>query len=317
MDGAAISTADASGATMRLFPSDAFALPLPEGHSFPAGKYRRLRERLESEAAAGAPFEFIVPHAATDEELLRVHDAGYVGRVTAGTLSRDEIRRIGFPWSPELVERSRRSTGAAVDAAAAAIDDGVAASLAGGTHHAGHDFGEGYCVFNDTAVAARAMQAAGRVRRVLILDCDVHQGNGTAAIFAGDGTVFTMSIHGERNFPLRKVPGSLDVPLPDGTADEAYLDAVDRAVRESFERARADLVLYIAGADPYEGDRLGRLRVSRAGLLERDRIVFDAARRAATPVAIVCGGGYATDLDAIAGIHTATMLEAARILGRP
>ena len=297
---------------MRLYPSDSFELPLPEGHSFPAGKYRRLRERLEAAAAAGAPLTFHLPHAATDEELLRVHDAEYVRRVVTGTLSRDEIRRIGFPWSEELVERSRRSTGAAVDAAAAALEEGVAASLAGGTHHAGRDFGEGYCVFNDTAVAARAMQAAGTARRVLILDCDVHQGNGTAEIFAGDETVFTMSIHGEKNFPLRKRPSSLDLPLPDGTADGAYLDAVDRGAQESFARSNADLVLYIAGADPFEGDRLGRLRVSKAGLLERDRIVFDAARRAGTPVAIVCGGGYARDLDAIAEIHAATMLEAAR-----
>ena len=300
---------------MRLFPSDSFELPLPAGHRFPAGKYRRLRQRLEAAAAAGAPLSFHLPHAATDAELLRVHDADYLQRVVSGTLSDSEIRRIGFPWSAELVERSRRSTGAAVDASIAAFEEGVAASLAGGTHHAGRDFGEGYCLFNDTAVAARAMQARGVVRRVLILDCDVHQGNGTAEIFAGDETVFTMSIHGENNFPLRKRPSSLDLPLPDGTADEAYLEAVDRGVRESFLRSRAEFTLYIAGADPFEGDRLGRLRVSKAGLLERDRIVFDAARKAGTPLAIVCGGGYANDLDDIADIHAATMLEAARSLG--
>ena len=295
----------------RLFPSDRFSLPLPEGHRFPAAKYGRLRRRLEEHAAAGLPLEFVEPHAATDDELLRVHDRAYVGRVLAGTLSAAEIRRIGFPWSPELVERSLRSTGAAVDAAAAALEDGVAASLAGGTHHAGRDFGEGYCVFNDTAVAAREMQARGTVQRVLILDCDVHQGNGTAEIFAADPTVFTMSIHGGRNFPLRKVPGSLDVPLADGTGDDEYLAALDAALDESFTKSRPDLVLYIAGADPYAGDRLGRLAVSKAGLLERDRRVLSAARAAAAPVAIVCGGGYCDDIDSIVDIHAATMLLAA------
>jgi acetoin utilization deacetylase AcuC-like enzyme len=296
---------------MRLFPCDRFRLPLPAGHSFPIDKYTLLRQRLERHAAAGAAVEFIEPHAATDDELLRVHCRDYVGRVMAGTLSRDEIRRIGFPWSPHLVERSLRSTGAAVDAAAAAVEDGVAASLAGGTHHAGSNWGEGYCVFNDVAVAAREMQARGAVRRVLVLDCDVHQGNGTAEIFAADETVFTMSIHGARNFPLRKQPGSLDVPLEDGTGDEEYLERLEEAVAESFARAGADLVLYIAGADPYEGDRLGRLRLTKPGLLARDRLVFDAARQAGVPTAIVCGGGYCTDLESIVDIHAATMLEAA------
>jgi acetoin utilization deacetylase AcuC-like enzyme len=296
---------------MRLFPSDRYPLPLPDGHRFPAAKYRLLRQRLEGHAAAGAPLEFVEPHAATDDELLRVHDRGYVGRVLGGRLSRDEIRRIGFPWSPQLVERSLRSTGAAIDAAAAALADGVAASLAGGTHHAGTDWGEGYCVFNDTAVAAREMQARGAVARVLILDCDVHQGNGTAEIFADDDTVFTMSIHGERNFPLRKFPGSLDVGLGDGTSDDDYLTKLAAVVDESFARSRADLVLYIAGADPYAGDRLGRLAVTKAGLAARDRMVFAAARAAGVPVAIVCGGGYCTDLDAIVDIHAATMLMAA------
>jgi acetoin utilization deacetylase AcuC-like enzyme len=296
---------------MRLFPCDRFRLPLPDGHRFPIDKYALLRRRLEAHAAAGVPLEFIEPHAATDEELRRVHAADYLGRVMSGTLSQDEVRRIGFPWSRELVERSLRSTGAAVDAAAAALEDGVAASLAGGTHHAGIGWGEGYCVFNDTAVAAREMQARGAVGRVLILDCDVHQGNGTAEIFTHDPTVFTMSIHGARNFPLRKVPGSLDVGLEDGTGDDEYLAALEPAVTESFARAEADLVLYIAGADPFEEDRLGRLRLTKAGLLARDRLVLDAARSAGTPVAIVCGGGYSNDLDAIVDIHAATMLLAA------
>jgi acetoin utilization deacetylase AcuC-like enzyme len=296
---------------MRLFPSDRYPLLLPEGHRFPASKYSLLRRRLEAHAAAGAALEFVEPHAATDEELLRVHDRGYVGRVFSGTLTRDEQRRIGFPWSEPLVERSLRSTGAAIDAAAAAVDDGIAASLAGGTHHAGTSWGEGFCVFNDTAVAAREMQARGAARRVLILDCDVHQGNGTAEIFAADPTVFTMSIHGARNFPLRKHPSSLDVPLDDGTDDDAYLAALAPAVAESFDRGRPDLVFYIAGADPYEHDRLGRLRLTKQGLFDRDRLVLDAARAAGVPLAIVLGGGYSADLDAIVDIHAATMLMAA------
>jgi acetoin utilization deacetylase AcuC-like enzyme len=296
---------------MRLFPSDRYPLPLPEGHRFPLAKYARLRRRLERHAAAGAAIEFVEPHAATDDELLRVHERGYVGRVLAGTLSAAEIRRIGFPWSEALVERSLRSTGAAVDAAAAAMVDGVAASLAGGTHHAGTDWGEGYCVFNDTAVAAREMQARGLVRRVVILDCDVHQGNGTAQIFADDQSVFTMSIHGAKNFPLRKHPGSLDVPLDDGTGDEAYLEALAQALGESFTRGRPDLVFLIAGADPYEGDRLGRLKLTKQGLLERDRLVLAATRTAGVPLAIVCGGGYCDEIESIVDIHAATMLAAA------
>jgi len=296
---------------MRLFPSDRYPLPLPPEHRFPAAKYGALRRRLEGHAAAGVRLQFVEPHAATDDELLRVHDRGYVGRVLSGTLSAAEIRRIGFPWSEALVERSLRSTGAAVDAAAAALEDGVAASLAGGTHHAGRDWGEGFCVFNDTAVAAREMQARGLVRRVVILDCDVHQGNGTAEIFATDDSVFTMSIHGARNFPLRKHPGSLDVPLEDGTGDEAYLEALGPAVGESFDRGRPELVLYIAGADPFEGDRLGRLRLSKRGLLDRDRLVLEACRAAGVPLAIVCGGGYCSDIESIVDIHAATMLLAA------
>jgi acetoin utilization deacetylase AcuC-like enzyme len=296
---------------MRLFPSDRYPLPLPEGHRFPVAKYAALRRRLEAHAAAGAPLEFVEPHAATDDELVRVHDRAYVGRVLGGTLTSAEIRRIGFPWSPALVERSLRSTGAAVDAAAAALVDGVAASLAGGTHHAGRDWGEGYCVFNDTAVAARELQARGLVRRVVILDCDVHQGNGTAEIFSGDESVFTMSIHGARNFPLRKHPGSLDVALEDGTGDDAYLAALAPAVAAAFDRGRPELVLYIAGADPYEGDRLGRLKLTKPGLLARDRLVLDAARRAGVPLAIVCGGGYCEEIESIVDIHAATMLLAA------
>jgi len=300
---------------MKLFPSDRYELPLPDGHSFPIAKYRMLRERLEAAAAEGADLSFYEPQAAAWESLVRVHDTTYLNRVFHGQLSEAEVRRIGFPWSEQLVERSRRSTGAAIDAAMAAVEDGVAASLAGGTHHAGIAFGEGYCVFNDTAVAARELQAVGKIRRAAILDLDVHQGNGTAEIFGDDPSVFTVSVHGGRNFPLRKVPSSLDIPLDDGTADELYLEAADRATRAAIHQGRPDLLLYIAGSDPYEGDRLGRLAVSAAGLLERDRMVLDAVERAGIPLAIVCGGGYCVDVAQTAAIHAATMLEAASRVG--
>jgi acetoin utilization deacetylase AcuC-like enzyme len=300
---------------VRLFPSDRFELPLPEGHSFPMAKYRLLREQLESAVKAGAVFSFHEPQAASWESLVRVHDAGYLERVFQGELSAAEVRRIGFPWSEQLVERSRRSTGAAIDAALAAVEDGMAASLAGGTHHAGIGFGEGYCVFNDTAVAVRELQAAGRVGRAAILDLDVHQGNGTADIFSADSSVFTVSVHGGRNFPLRKVASSLDIPLDDGTADEPYLEAVDQATRAAIEEGRPDILLYIAGADPYHGDRLGRLAVSATALLERDRLVFDAVIRAGLPLAIVCGGGYCADVSQTVAIHAATMIEASRRCG--
>ena len=295
---------------MRLYPCDKYPLPLPEGHRFPVQKYEMLRQRLELDAAMGVPFVFIEPHAANDEELRRVHCPEYLGRVFRGTLTHAEIQRIGFPWSQELVERSLRSTGAAIDAAASALRYGVAASLAGGTHHAGTNWGEGFCVFNDTAVATREIQDRGLVHRVLIVDCDVHQGNGTAEIFAHDDTVFTLSLHGEKNFPLRKYPSSLDVPLADGTSDDSYIAALQKALKVSLFNFRPDIIFYIAGADPYEGDRLGRLGVSQEGLLLRDRLVFTTALTNCVPVAIVCGGGYCNDLSMIAEIHAATIREA-------
>src|SRR5579871_2920251 len=219
-------------------------------------KYARLRERvLASEYAAGCR----VPPAASDGELLRVHTPQYLERVVHGRLSSAEQQAIGFPWSPQMVERSRRSAGATIAACRSACRNGTAANLAGGTHHAFADHGEGFCVFNDVAVAARAMQAEDLARRILIVDCDVHQGNGTAAIFSGDPTVFTFSIHGANNYPFRKEPSDLDIDLPDGTADAAYLQALRGGLQHSLQRAAADLVIYLAGADAYAGDRLGRL----------------------------------------------------------
>lgn len=296
---------------MKLFYADHFVLPLPPGHRFPMEKYSRLRERLLS-SGHFATDDFRVPDAATDTELLRAHDAGYVQRVARGTLGHDEVRRIGFPWSEAMVERSRRSAGATLAACRAALEDGCAANLAGGTHHAFRDRGEGFCVFNDAAVAALAMRAEGRVARVAIVDCDVHQGNGTAAILANRADCFTFSIHGARNFPFDKETSDLDVELPDGTSDEAYLTALDDALALVF-RHQPDLVIYLAGADPYEDDRLGRLRLSKAGLAARDERVLGECRRRSLPIAIAMAGGYARQIDDTVAIHAATIDTARRI----
>lgn len=293
---------------MKIFYCDHFVLPLPPDHRFPMAKYRLLRERVMAELAP--PGVLVEPHPATDDEILRCHHADYLERVKHGALTPKETRRIGFPWSQYMVERSRRSVGGTISACRAALQEGTAVNLAGGTHHAYPDHGEGYCVFNDAAIAARAMQAEGRAQRVLIIDCDVHQGNGTAAIFAGDPTVFTFSIHGEKNFPFHKEPGSLDIALPDGTDDEAYHAALTRGLQQSIEEARADLAIYLAGADPFVGDRLGRLSLSKAGLAERDRLVFSMCRAASVPVAVAMAGGYAPDAAEIADIHFQTVAAA-------
>ena len=293
---------------MRIFYSDHFVLPLPRGHRFPMSKYARLRERvLEGHFAQDCR----VPAAARDEELVLAHDVGYVARVADGALSREELRRIGFPWSPQMVERSRRTSGATIAAARAALEDGTAANLAGGTHHAFRDRGEGFCVFNDSAVAARVLQAEGRVRRVLVIDCDVHQGNGTASIFRDDATVFTFSIHGANNFPFAKEASDLDVELADGTADREYLAALERGLSEAIGRAGADLAIYLAGADPYFDDRLGRLALTKQGLLDRDRMVFDRCRAAGLPVAVTMAGGYGRDIEDTVDIHLHTIETAA------
>ncbi|MFN8504020.1 histone deacetylase [Kouleothrix sp.] len=299
---------------MQIFYSDTFVLPLPEGHRFPMQKYALLRQRV---AAAGivAPSDLRLPEPASDEQLGRAHDGAYIRRVQRGELTPQEVRRIGFPWSPGMVERSRRSSGATIGACRAALRDGFAANQAGGTHHAYAGHGEGYCVFNDSAVAARAMQAEGRARRVVIIDCDVHQGNGSAAILAGDDTIYTFSIHGANNFPFHKEQSDLDIALPDGAADEAYLDALDRGLCQAIESSRADLAIYLAGADPFEDDKLGRLKLSKRGLAERDRMVFEYCRGAGLPVAISMAGGYARDIADTVDIHFATVSAAARLAG--
>lgn len=291
---------------MKAFYCDHFVLPLPEGHRFPMRKYGLLRERL----ARDGRIRLTVPDGATDEDLLRVHTADYLAAVVEGRLDRDGQRRIGFPWSPGLVERSRRSVGGTMAAGTAALEDGFAANLAGGTHHAFADRGEGFCVFNDAAVATRELQARGAADRVAILDLDVHQGNGTAAVFRDDDSVLTVSVHGRDNYPFRKESSDLDIALPDGTEDREYLEAVDAALGVTLQW-RPDLVFFLAGADPYRGDALGRLSVTREGLATRDARVLDAAAGSGIPVAIVMAGGYAPAVEEIADIHETTVRAAA------
>lgn len=288
---------------MKAFYTDHFVLPLPEGHRFPMAKYRMVREQvgdLPGLDLAEAP-------AATDTQLLLAHDPVYVQRVITGTLAPQAQREIGFPWSPGMVERSRRSVGATIAAARTALEDGIAVNLAGGTHHAYRDKGSGFCVFNDAAVAARVMQRTHGVKRVAIIDLDVHQGNGTASILKRDASIFTLSLHGEKNFPFRKEPSDLDIGLPDDCTDDDYLVALDNALDELSSRFKPDLLIYLAGADPHEADRLGRLKLSFAGLKARDERVFDFAKSLDIGVAITMAGGYGTDINNTVRVHVQTI----------
>ena len=275
-------------------------------------KYSRLRERIVADGLI-APGDLHEAPLAGVDDLRLVHDDAYIDAVVNGRVPADVQRRIGFPWSPQMVERSRRSVGATIAAASAALDDGAAANLAGGTHHAFADRGEGFCVFNDVAVAARVLQRAHHAARIAIVDLDVHQGNGTAAIFAGDPSVFTFSMHGDKNFPFKKETSDLDVPLADGTGDDEYLSLLRRHLADVLHRHQPDFVFYLAGADPFEGDRLGRLKLTIEGLRQRDEIVMDACTRAHLPVAISMSGGYATDIDAIVTIHANTIRTACNV----
>ena len=295
---------------MKAFYSDHFVLPLPEGHKFPMAKYSRLRERILAEGIV-APEDLHEAPLASLDDLRLVHDPGYVDAVANGTVRPEIQRRIGFPWSPQMVERSRRSVGATIAAARAALDDGMAANLAGGTHHAFADRGEGFCVFNDVAVGVRVLQRNGHANRIAIVDLDVHQGNGTAAIFSGDPSVFTFSMHGDKNYPFKKEVSDLDVPLADCTGDDEYLSLLRAHLPDVLNRHQPDFVFYLAGADPFEGDRLGRLKMTIEGLRRRDEIVMEACTKARLPVAISMSGGYAIDVDEIVTIHANTIRTAA------
>lgn len=292
---------------MDAFFTDHFVLPLPSGHRFPMEKYRMLREQvsqLPGLVLREAP-------AADDQTLLLAHSPEYVGKVIDGSLSPAEIREIGFPWSPQMVERSRRSVGATLAACASALRDGVGVNLAGGTHHAYRDKGSGYCVFNDAAIAARWLQQEqGTSFRVAIIDLDVHQGNGTAAIIGQDPTVMTLSMHGEKNFPFRKEASQIDIGLPDGCQDDTYLNALHRALRQVHQSFAPDFILYLAGADAHEGDRLGRLKLTRPGMLARDEAVFDFARALGVPVAVAMAGGYGHVVQTTVDVHAQTVRAA-------
>ncbi|HYW33431.1 MAG TPA: histone deacetylase, partial [Gemmatimonas sp.] len=254
---------------LALWSSARYTFPLPDGHRFPVSKYALLRDRVVADGLVGLSQIHDAP-AATDDMLLRVHTPEYVSAFRRGALTPAEVRKLGFPWSAELVERSTRALACTVAASRHALEHGVAMNLAGGTHHAFPAYGEGFCVFNDVAVATRTLQHERLVRRVVVIDLDVHQGNGTHAIFTGDGTAYTFSMHGGRNFPFNKVPGTLDIELEDGTADAAYLALLRDALPRVLHEARADMVFYLAGADPHEGDRLGRLALTFDGLRQRD-----------------------------------------------
>jgi len=294
---------------MKAYYSPVFELPLPPTHRFPMAKYRLLHQQVS--AMCGKWGIQLLPADPIDRRALElIHDPMYLERVFDGALSDVEIRRIGFPWSPELVVRSQRSTGATVQAAAAALHECVAVNLAGGTHHAQRDQGQGYCLFNDVAVAIAVLRQQARGRRFVVIDCDVHQGNGTAAIFADDPDVFTFSLHGARNFPFTKIPSDLDIALPDGAGDNEYLQTLEDAL-PALPLDTADVVFYIAGADPYAGDRLGRMKLTIDGLAARDKMVLSACGQRRVPVAIAMAGGYADNVHDIVQIHAQTIRTAA------
>jgi acetoin utilization deacetylase AcuC-like enzyme len=294
---------------LKIYYTDTFSIPLPANHSFPKDKYSLLRKRI-IEAQLVQPGDMRVPRPATDEDILRAHDPLYLNRLQKGELTVKEVRRVGLPWSPEIVLRARYSVGATIEACRTALSERIAVNLGGGTHHAFGDHGQGYCYLNDSVIAARAMQAEGLVENVLIIDCDVHQGNGTAAILKNDPTIFTFSIHGKNNFPYRKETSDLDIELEDGTDDAVYLAALEKGMTESLDACAANLVIYLAGADPYRKDRFGRLSLTKGGLAGRDRLVLRHLGQSGLPVAITLAGGYARQVMDAVDIHFETVRSA-------
>ncbi|HEX5077272.1 MAG TPA: histone deacetylase [Gemmatimonadaceae bacterium] len=292
--------------TLHCWTSARYTVPLPAHHRFPIAKYALLRDAVIATGLV-PPAHIHEPDRAPVELLRLVHTDRYIEAVRSGTLSEAEQRRIGLPWSESLVERSFRAVGGTLEAARAALDRGLTMNLAGGTHHAFPDHGEGFCVFNDVAVAIRALQRDGRIRRAVVLDLDVHQGNGTHAIFTGDPSVFTFSMHGGRNYPFHKVAGSLDVELADGTGDDAYLTALAAALPGVLSVSAPDLAIYLAGADSHEGDRLGRLCLTFEGLARRDVMVLDACREVGIPVVITIAGGYGRNIEDSVRVHLNTV----------
>ena len=294
---------------MKAFYADHYVLPLPAGHRFPMEKYGKLRDlvaQLDGIQLVNAP-------AVTDTQILYAHDPAYLIKVLQGTLSANEQREIGFPWSIQMVERSRRSAGATLAAAKLAFTEGLAANLAGGTHHAYRNKGSGFCVFNDSAIAARAIQKEISPHlKVAIVDLDVHQGNGTASILEHDPSIFTLSIHGENNFPFSKEISDLDIGLPDETGDEAYLAALHKGLEILDASFKPNLIIYLAGADPHEGDRLGKLSVSKDGMLQRDECVFQYGLDRQIPIAFSMAGGYGKEIQSTVDVHFQTIQTALR-----
>lgn len=294
---------------VRAWSSARFTVPLPEGHRFPIAKYARIRDAVVARGLLPAA-SIAEPDRVERWALELVHTPDYVSAVMDGTLNALEVRRLGFPWSPGLRERSIRTVQGTIEAARDALETGLGITLAGGTHHAYPDHGEGFCVFNDVAVAIRVLQREGRLTRAAVVDLDVHQGNGTARIFAGDGDVFTFSMHGARNYPFRKESSGLDVELEDGCDDSAYLRLLDLHLGPVLDTARPELVCYLGGADPYVHDRFGRLGLTMPGLAERDRLAFSAIRRRGLPLVVTLAGGYARDLEDVVTIQTRTIAAA-------
>jgi acetoin utilization deacetylase AcuC-like enzyme len=302
---------------MQVWTHHRWRFPLPPRHNFPIEKYGLLAERVVADGLV-APHELHEAVPAGWSELAAVHDCGLLSRIREGCLTVREERGLGLPWSPELVERGRRSVAGTIAAARHALEHGAAMNLGGGTHHAGHDFARGYCLFNDVAVAAAALRRDRRAERVLVVDCDVHQGDGTADIFAEDPRTFTLSLHGARNYPFTRVASDLDVDIASGTGDGRYLRALGEALEFALERSQPDFAFYLAGADPWEGDRLGRLALSKAGLRARDELALDTLMQAGAAVCVVLAGGYAGDLSDTVDINAATAAAVAeRVLERP
>ena len=294
---------------MKAFYTDHFVLPLPPGHRFPMEKYSRLRDLV----SAITEIELLEAPAATDTQILYAHDPNYLINIIEGKLSPHEQREIGFPWSEKMVERSRRSAGATVAAAKTALKEGIAVNLAGGTHHAYRNMGSGFCVFNDSAIAARALQKEiNPTLKIAIIDLDVHQGNGTASILRDDSSIFTFSIHGENNFPFKKEQSDLDLGLADGCSNETYLSSLQDCLDQLDARFKADCLIYLAGADPHEGDRLGRLKLSKDGMRLRDEMVFQYALDRKLPIAMSMAGGYGKEIESTVEIHFQTIKTALR-----
>ncbi len=290
----------------KLIYSDGYDLNLG-AHVFPSQKYRLIHERLLADGSA-APEDFLAPQPASDEDVLRVHSQDYVRKLKTGSLTREEIMRLEVPYSPELVKAAWLAAGGSILAGQRALQDGWAANIGGGFHHAYADHGEGFCVLHDVAIAIRRLQFDRAIERAMVVDTDVHQGNGTASIFGGDGDVFTLSIHQERNYPYPKPPSTMDINLPDGVGDEDYLAILEKHLHRAFQDFSPQILFYVAGADPYREDQLGGLALTMEGLASRDALVFDYAKRNGVPAAMTLAGGYARRVEDTVKIHAGTIL---------